>query len=165
MRWILEPILLKLFHHNSISNLANYSIPDYHNATNFCSCHDSIAVMACAKYCSNHLMRICISFEFDLLWQKSLVKWAGGKKPYAIWRRLIRADGFWQLGQPYQYTRQADNGMDRGWPLDWITDLGVIIWYETLFRMGFLIYFIHDIYTPTPTPPVLTHESPVGVCD
>ena len=44
-------------------------------ATNFCTCHDSCAVLACAKFCSDwmdkmELQQDKISIKFELWWKK-----------------------------------------------------------------------------------------------
>ena len=59
------------------------SINDQQVATNFCTCHDSTAVMACAKICSNHFIRNYIStkWKFHQIWivaEKSRLKWSLG---------------------------------------------------------------------------------------
>ena len=50
-------------------------------ATNFCTCHDSTAVVSCTKFCSDHCIRIEVSVKrnFHRIWiamEKPLVKWA-----------------------------------------------------------------------------------------
>ena len=52
--------------------------------TPFCTCHDSCSVMACAKWCCdvitrNGVMVKKIFMEFDLWWQKLIVKWLHGR--------------------------------------------------------------------------------------
>ena len=42
------------------------SIPDYRLATIFCTCHESIAVAACAKFCSDHTVSIWLKAKRDL---------------------------------------------------------------------------------------------------
>ena len=59
------------------------SIPGHHIATNFCTCHDSIAVMSCAKFCSDRFFlefwreRNKIFSGFELM-EKLSVKWVRG---------------------------------------------------------------------------------------
>ena len=53
-------------------------------ATKFCTCHDSTAVVACAKFCSNHFIKVLVIVKgnFHQIWitsKKSLVKYAPGK--------------------------------------------------------------------------------------
>ena len=40
-----------------------YSISEYGTATKFCTCHDSVAVVACAKFCSDQYITIGIAAE------------------------------------------------------------------------------------------------------
>ena len=61
----------RLFAHNSNSMKDCYcrtSGTVHHIATNFCSCHDSCAVMPCAKFCSNRyiLEENTIQFQSNL---------------------------------------------------------------------------------------------------
>ena len=50
--------------------------------TKFCTCHDSIAVMACAKFCSNPSRKNeCHSIKIWIVRQRSLVGWAHCNKP------------------------------------------------------------------------------------
>ena len=44
------------------------SIPGHHIATNFCTCHDSIAVMSCAKFCSDRFFRILKRAKQNFQW-------------------------------------------------------------------------------------------------
>ena len=46
------------------------SLPGQQIATNFSTCHDSSAVVACAKFCSNHFTSICMraNCDFLLIW-------------------------------------------------------------------------------------------------
>ena len=57
------------------------SITGDHIATKFGTCHDSLAVVPCAKYCSDHFIIIWIraQWNFHHIWivmEKLLVKWA-----------------------------------------------------------------------------------------
>ena len=61
-----------LFHYNSIFG--------YDIATHFCTCHDSTAVVACAKLCSYQFIRIWIraKLNFHHIWivmEKLFMKW------------------------------------------------------------------------------------------
>ena len=43
----------------------------------FCTCHDSIAVMACAKFCSKYFIWIWVRIKWIFqMWHKVLVTWA-----------------------------------------------------------------------------------------
>ena len=62
-------------------SLSSNSITDDHIATKFGTCHDSPAVVPCAKYCSDHFISIWMGakWNFHHIWivmDKSLVKWA-----------------------------------------------------------------------------------------
>ena len=57
------------------------STTDDHIATTFGTCHDSTAVVPCAKYCSDHFISIWMraKWNFHHIWnvmEKLLVKWA-----------------------------------------------------------------------------------------
>ena len=52
-------------------------------ATKFCTCQDSTAVVPCAKFCSDHFIRIWMTVKWNLhrIWivmKKLLMKWAPG---------------------------------------------------------------------------------------
>ena len=52
-------------------------VVSYKSATNICTCHDSTAVVACANFCSNHIITIWIktnniSIKFEFLVAKSI---------------------------------------------------------------------------------------------
>ena len=72
------------FHHNSNSMEISFScnsIAGDHITTKFCTRHDSIAVMPCAKFCSDHFIRIWMrgKWNFHRIWivmERLLVKWA-----------------------------------------------------------------------------------------
>ena len=82
----LGPISLTIFHHNSNSMEISFScnsITGDHIATKFGTCHDSPAVVPCAKYCSDHYIIIWMraNWNFHHIWivmEKLLVKWAPG---------------------------------------------------------------------------------------
>ena len=64
-------------------SLSSNSITDDHIATKFGTCHDSPAVVPCAKYCSDHFISIWMGakWNFHRIWivmEKLLVKWAPG---------------------------------------------------------------------------------------
>ena len=82
--WVWDPFHYRFFHHNSnlieISFSFN-SITGDHIATKFGTCHDSPAVVPCAKYCSDHFISIGMraKWNFHHIWivmEKLLVKWA-----------------------------------------------------------------------------------------
>ena len=55
------------------------SVAGHQIATNFCTCHDSTAVVPCAKFCSDHCIRI--EMRANRIWiamEKPLVKRAPG---------------------------------------------------------------------------------------
>ena len=62
-------------------SLSSNSITDDHIATKFGTCHDSPAVVPCAKYCSDHFISIWMGakWNFHHIWivmERLLVKWA-----------------------------------------------------------------------------------------
>ena len=80
------------------------SVAGHQIATNFCTCHDSTAVMPCDKFCSNHCIRIEVRVKrnFHRIWiamEKPLVKRAPGPdftKPSQLilypWIKLLQFD-------------------------------------------------------------------------
>ena len=72
------------FHHNSNSmenSFSSNSITVDHIATKFYTCHDSQAVVPCAKFCSDHFINTWMraKWNFHHIWivmAKLLVKWA-----------------------------------------------------------------------------------------
>ena len=61
-------------------SFSSNSTADDHIATTFGTCHDSPAVVPCAKYCSDHFISIWMraKWNFHHIWivmEKSLVKW------------------------------------------------------------------------------------------
>ena len=55
------------------------SVAGHQIATNFCTCHDSTAVVQCTKFCSKHYIRIevRVKWNFHRIWiamEKPLVK-------------------------------------------------------------------------------------------
>ena len=64
-------------------SFSSNSTTDDHIATTFGTCHDSPAVVPCAKYCSDHYISIWMraKWNFHHIWnvmEKLLVKWAPG---------------------------------------------------------------------------------------
>ena len=62
-------------------SFSSYSVTDHYIATKFGTCHDSPAVVSCAKYCSDHFVSIWMraKWNFHHIWivmEKLLVKWA-----------------------------------------------------------------------------------------
>ena len=66
---IIMPIQWK-FHYAVISNVI---------ATNFCTCHDSCAVVACAKFCSDQMASNGINFVMDLEFHERLAGLGSGR--------------------------------------------------------------------------------------
>ena len=61
------------------TSLCHNSVARHQIATNFCTCHDSTAVVPCTKFCSDHCIRIEVSMKrnFHRIWiamEKPLVK-------------------------------------------------------------------------------------------
>ena len=74
-----------------ISYSSNLTTDD-HIATTFGTCHDSPAVVPCAKYCSDHFISIWMraKWNFHHIWnvmEKLLVKCA--PDPYAVWFKNV----------------------------------------------------------------------------
>ena len=60
---------------NSIEIWIYYnSVHGYNMATKFCTCHDSMAVVACAKFCGDEFMRSRTRWKLIMM-QKLLMKW------------------------------------------------------------------------------------------
>ena len=75
-----EPILLKDFSNSTENFFCCNSIPGNHITTKFCTYHDSTAVVACAKFCRDHLIRIWMRakqncYQIQITKAKMLVKW------------------------------------------------------------------------------------------
>ena len=71
-------------------SFSSNSITDDHIATKFGTCHDSPAVVPCAKYCSDHFISIWMraKWNFHHIWivmEKSLVKWVPDLKSRVLW--------------------------------------------------------------------------------
>ena len=84
LEMIQVPISWTIFHHNE-NSMKNFfqcnSIAGYHIATKFCTCCDSTAVMACAKFHNDHLTTIWMRAEwnFHQIWipmENLFLKWA-----------------------------------------------------------------------------------------
>ena len=79
------------------------SIAGHQIATNFCTCHDSTAVVPCAKFCSDHCIRIEMranrnSHRIWIAMEKPLVKRA--PETCSLWLWLITTYAFasrWQI--------------------------------------------------------------------
>ena len=93
-----DPFHLRFFHHNSNSmeiSFSSNSITGDHIATKFGTCHDSPAVVLCAKHCSDHYISIWMraKWNFHHIWiamEKLLVKWAPG----ALMMRMVFSQYF-----------------------------------------------------------------------
>ena len=71
------------------------SVAGHQITTNFCTCHDSTAVVPCTKFCSYHCIRIemRVKRNFHRIWiamEKPLVKQGPGKKTSLYWIRFLR---------------------------------------------------------------------------
>ena len=73
------PVSLTFFARNSNSMETlpcHNAVAGHQIATNFCTCHDSTAVVPCAKFCSDHCIRIEVRVKrnfhrkFELQWKK-----------------------------------------------------------------------------------------------
>ena len=76
-------------------SFSSYSIADDHIATQFGTCHDSSAVVPCAKYCSVNCISIWMiaKWNFHHIWivmEKLLVKWPPGSFLFHILSLLYR---------------------------------------------------------------------------
>ena len=91
------PISLTFFHHNSNSMEISFScnsITGDHIATKFGTCHDSPAVVPCAKYCSDHYIIIWMRANWNfhhicIVMEKLLVKWAPGLLHWQLNKYII----------------------------------------------------------------------------
>ena len=68
------------------------SVAADHIATKFCTFHDSTVVVSCAKYCSDHIIKIWMrtKLTFRHIWiliEKLLVKWAPDLRAN-VWVRI-----------------------------------------------------------------------------
>ena len=81
-----RPVSLTFFARNSNSmenSSCCNSVAAHQIETNFCTCHDSTAVVSCTKFCSNHFIRLemRVKRNFHRNWnamEKPLVKWGPG---------------------------------------------------------------------------------------
>ena len=65
------PITLTFFTQNSNTmniTISCYSIPGYQITTKFCTCHDSCAIMTCAKFWGDHSIKIWITPKLNFHW-------------------------------------------------------------------------------------------------
>ena len=78
-------------------------LPVHQIATNFCTCHDSCAVVTCSKLCSNHLIKTWIKsklwihlFWTRIIWQSvSVMSWGlQYQKPDCYWIRNVWRKGY-----------------------------------------------------------------------
>ena len=77
-------------------SFSSNSITDDHIATKFGTCHDSPAVVPCAKYCSDHFISIWVraKWNFHHIWivmEKLLVKWAPEQHTTALGWLKVKA--------------------------------------------------------------------------
>ena len=82
IRWEVGPGLLTNFNHNSnsvdILFCCNF-IFGHDIAINFCTCHDSTAVVSCAKFCGDFLVSL---LEFG--WEKNEIP-----SEYELWWKIV----------------------------------------------------------------------------
>ena len=81
------------------------SVTGHQIATNFCTCHDSTAVVPCTKFCSDHYIRIemRVKRDFHRIWiamEKLLVKRGPGG-------RLNKKDGLTRYGDSHVKDKTA----------------------------------------------------------
>ena len=107
-------VILMIFHHNSnLTEILFYcnSVPCHQIATNFCTCHDSSAVMACAKFCSNYFItcwlktKFCDKFE---LWRKNISEMGPTpisllKKAYQMINQISFIRSWWNFADSTTY--------------------------------------------------------------
>ena len=104
----LGPVSLTVFSRNYNSmetSPCHNSIAGHQIATNFCTCHDSTAVVPCTKFCSNHCIRIEVRVKrnFHRVWiaiENPLVKrgpawYSGHMGSCAAKLILICVDSVW----------------------------------------------------------------------
>ena len=81
-----KPILLTIFPSKIKfnENICYILITGTQIATNFCTCHDSTAVLPSAKFCNDHYIRIWIRAKWFSIYfnyaRKTLVKWTLGQQ-------------------------------------------------------------------------------------
>ena len=110
------------------------SVRGHQIATNFCTCHDSTAVVPCTKFCSDHCIRIEVraNRNFHRIWiamEKPLVK-RGPVCPIAS----ISEVPHW---------RRNDSRERRDAPLV-KTDRNISSWEEFWYACIINFYFIHN---------------------
>ena len=82
-------------------SFSSYSTTDDHIATKYGTCHDSPAVVPCAKYCSDHFISILMraKWNFHHIWnvmEKLLVKWSPGPQRICrCWTGVLHFDYWW----------------------------------------------------------------------
>ena len=89
----LGPVSLTIFARNSNSMESLpccNSVIAHQIATNFCTCHDSTAVVTCTKFCGDHCIRIEVkanrnSHRIWIAMEKTLVKRDPGKIAFLNW--------------------------------------------------------------------------------
>ena len=78
---LLETISTNMFHSKFKSSeeitVCLCSFPGNEIATNFCTCHDSCAVVTCAKFCGDHfvIIRLRVKGNCIWIWITSEMKW------------------------------------------------------------------------------------------
>ena len=87
-------------------SFSSNSITDNHIATKFGTCHDSPAVVPCAKYCSDHYIIIWMraKWNFHHIWivmEKLLVKWAPEQNVQHL--RDILKTFLWAISDVFEY--------------------------------------------------------------
>ena len=58
---------------NSMENWLNNTIPSHQITSNFCTQHDSRAVVSCAKFCSDQYVRIWMKVIWFFHWNRSII--------------------------------------------------------------------------------------------
>ena len=137
-------------------SLSSNSITDDHIATKFDTCHDSPAVVPCAKYCSDHFISIWMGakWNFHHIWivmEKLLVKWAPVqqtitlqwwqiKLAYIIYNSVVT----WKCTIVHVLYQTLQNALIC-WPPGWsrsFKDINDKSIYLLLYAMGYLWVFI-----------------------
>ena len=126
----LGPVSLTVFTRNSNSMETSpwhNSVAGHQIATNFCTCHDSTAVVPCAKFCSDHCIRIevRVKWNFHRIWiamEKPLVKRAPGSGIMTVCRLSC-----W----PYFRSRYTRNGV------------------HSTFQANYMVSGIYVVFAPT----------------
>ena len=94
-------------------SLSSNSITGGHIATQFGTCHDSPAVVPCAKFCSDHFISFWMraKWNFHHIWivmEKLLVKWAPGLLNH-FWRKKLQSttDRLWPFSLRWRHNDHA----------------------------------------------------------